>query len=104
MRMILTLATCASLMSGPILAGELFNQGKAVFQQLAQPSCSLCHTLNDAGSSGEIGPKLDDLKPTAEQFANAVSGGLGIMPAFEETLSADQIKAVAHYVSTASRQ
>jgi mono/diheme cytochrome c family protein len=103
MRMILTLATCASLMSGPILADELFNQGKAVFQQLAQPSCSLCHTLNDAGSSGEIGPKLDDLKPTAEQVANAVSGGLGIMPAFEETLSAEQIKAVAHYVSTASR-
>ncbi|ANG64264.1 sulfide dehydrogenase [Marinobacterium aestuarii] len=104
MRMIFTLAACAGLMSGPILADELFNQGKDVFQQLAQPSCSICHTLNDAGSSGEIGPKLDDLKPTAEQVANAVTGGVGIMPAFEETLSAEQIKAVAHYVSTASRQ
>ncbi|WP_255853611.1 SorU family sulfite dehydrogenase c-type cytochrome subunit [Marinobacterium rhizophilum] len=104
MRMILTLATCASLMSGPILADELFDQGKEVFQQQAQPSCTVCHTLNDAGSSGAIGPKLDDLKPTAEQVSNAVSGGVGIMPAFEELLSAEQIKAVAHYVATASRQ
>lgn len=104
MRMILTLAACASLLSGPILADELFDEGKKVFQQLAQPSCSICHTLNDAGSSGEIGPRLDDLKPTLEQVLNAVSGGVGIMPAFEDSLSAEQIKAVAHYVSTASRQ
>lgn len=104
MRMILTLAACASLLSGPTLADELFDEGKKVFQQLAQPSCSICHTLNDAGSSGEIGPKLDDLKPTLEQVLNAVSGGVGIMPAFEDSLSAEQIKAVAHYVSTASRQ
>ncbi len=104
MRMIFTLAACASLLSGPILADELFDEGKKVFQQVAQPSCSICHTLNDAGSSGEIGPKLDDLKPTLEQILNAVSGGVGIMPAFEDSLSAEQIKAVAHYVSTASRQ
>ncbi|WP_020680695.1 c-type cytochrome [Marinobacterium rhizophilum] len=102
--MIFTLAACASLLSGPILADELFDEGKKVFQQVAQPSCSICHTLNDAGSSGEIGPKLDDLKPTLEQILNAVSGGVGIMPAFEDSLSAEQIKAVAHYVSTASRQ
>jgi mono/diheme cytochrome c family protein len=102
--MMLTLATCASLISGPILADELFDAGKKVFQQQAQPSCALCHSLNDAGSSGEIGPRLDDLKPTQEQVINAVTGGVGIMPAFGDSLSAEQIKAVAHYVSTASRQ
>ncbi|PHQ25467.1 sulfide dehydrogenase [Marinobacter guineae] len=74
-------------------------KGKQVFTQEAQPSCTVCHTLADAGSAGAIGPNLDELKPTRERVINAVTGGVGIMPAFNESLSSEQITAVAHYVS-----
>lgn len=75
--------------------------GKAVFTEQAQPSCTVCHTLEDAGAAGEIGPNLDELKPDAERVATAVSGGIGIMPAFD-SLSEEQIEAVAYYVSKAT--
>ncbi|MBC7944354.1 MAG: cytochrome c [Burkholderiales bacterium] len=76
--------------------------GKTIFTKTAQPSCTLCHALKDAGSSAEIGPNLDELKPDAERVAKAVKDGLGIMPAFGESLSDEQIKAVAHYVARAT--
>jgi mono/diheme cytochrome c family protein len=74
-------------------------KGKKVFTQEAQPSCTVCHALADAGSAGAIGPDLDELKPSREAVVNAVTGGVGIMPAFEESLSAEQIQAVAAYVA-----
>lgn len=72
--------------------------GKQVFLEQAQPSCAVCHALEDAGSEGNIGPNLDELKPTREQVVNAVTGGVGIMPAFEESLSEEQIQALADYI------
>ncbi len=81
-------------------ADDLATRGKAVFTQEAQPSCTVCHTLADAGSEGAIGPNLDDLKPTEERVRMAVTQGVGVMPAFGESLSEEQIKAVARYVST----
>jgi len=75
------------------------DKGKKVFTQEAQPACSVCHTLADAGSSGAIGPNLDELKPSRETVVNAVTGGVGVMPAFDESLSAEQIQAVAAYVA-----
>ncbi|MCW9008842.1 MAG: cytochrome c [Marinobacter sp.] len=47
-----------------------------------------------------MGPDLDELKPTMEQVVNAVTSGVGVMPAFNESLSEEQINAVAHYVAT----
>ena len=73
--------------------------GRQVFSEQAQPSCSLCHSLREAGASGVIGPDLDQLKPSAERVAAAVRGGVGVMPAFEGALSEQQIEAVAHYVA-----
>jgi mono/diheme cytochrome c family protein len=75
------------------------DQGKQIFTQQAQPSCTICHTLADAGSTGTIGPDLDELKPSLEQVINAVTSGVGVMPAFDESLSAEQIQAVAEYVT-----
>ncbi len=83
-----------------LVAASDLEKGKQVFTQEAQPSCTICHTLADAGSAGAVGPNLDELKPTLEQVANAVTGGVGIMPAFNESLSEEQIRAVAHYVAT----
>ncbi|MCY1425326.1 Cytochrome c6 [compost metagenome] len=78
----------------------LLAQGRQVFLEQAQPSCSLCHALREAGASGAIGPDLDQLKPDAARVAAAVSNGVGVMPPFAETLSDEQIRAVAHYVSS----
>jgi mono/diheme cytochrome c family protein len=95
------MATTIALCSAIAGADELFDKGKAVFIDQAQPSCAICHALKDAGAVGAIGPDFDDLKPTTEQVYNAVNGGIGIMPDFSETLSKEQMKAVAYYVSTA---
>jgi len=78
--------------------------GRQVFSEQAQPSCSLCHSLREAGASGIIGPDLDQLKPSAERVAAAVQGGVGVMPSFAESLSAQQIEAVAHYVAQVAGQ
>lgn len=72
--------------------------GKEVFITISQPSCTICHTLSDAGSAGAIGPDLDELKPSRDQVVNAVTQGVGIMPAFEGSLSAEQIQALATYI------
>ncbi len=73
--------------------------GKKVFLELAEPQCALCHTLADAGSTGPVGPVLDDLKPTADRVRTAVTKGVGPMPA-NTILTREQIDAVALYILT----
>ncbi len=75
--------------------------GKSLFLK-AVPACAICHTLNDAGSEGAVGPVLDEIKPSAERVAKALSNGLGSMPSFRANLSDSQIEALARYVSKAS--
>jgi mono/diheme cytochrome c family protein len=71
--------------------------GKNVF---ASAGCATCHTLADAGASGQVGPNLDEAKPPAELVVNRVTHGKGAMPAFEGQLSDEQIADVAAYVSS----
>jgi mono/diheme cytochrome c family protein len=71
--------------------------GKQVF---ASAGCGGCHTLKDAGSSGNVGPNLDQLKPSLATVAHQVEVGGGPMPAFKGQLSPAQIQAVAAYVSS----
>jgi mono/diheme cytochrome c family protein len=73
--------------------------GRRVFTQLAQPPCQLCHALKAAGAEGTIGPSLDELKPDLDKALQAVRNGVGIMPSFRDKLTAEQIEAVARYVS-----
>jgi cytochrome c553 len=35
--------------------------GKQIFTASAQPPCSSCHTLSEAGATGQVGPNLDDV-------------------------------------------
>jgi mono/diheme cytochrome c family protein len=77
--------------------GSTVAVGKKVF---ASAGCGGCHTLKDAGSSGNVGPNLDQLKPAEAIVEKQVRNGRGAMPAFKSSLSAAQIKAVATYVST----
>lgn len=76
-------------------------QGKLLFTQKAVPACAVCHTLEDAGAEGAIGPVLDELKPDAARVAKAVKNGIGQMPAYT-SLSDAQIQAIARYVAQAS--
>ena len=89
----------AVLAAGPALAQE---EGREVFLEAAEPQCAVCHTLADAGSAGEIGPNLDAMELTPERVRAAVSGGLGVMPAYEGVLTEEQIDAVAAYVASVS--
>lgn len=93
----------SSMTANVSIADELFDQGKTIFLEQATPSCTVCHTLADAGSDGEIGPNFNELQPTEDQVVNVLNSGSGIMPSFEGVLTPEQMKAVAHYVSTASR-
>jgi mono/diheme cytochrome c family protein len=70
--------------------------GKVVFKA----NCGSCHTLADAGTSGNIGPSLDDLKPDMATVVHQVTNGGGGMPAFAGQLSPAKIQAVAKYVSS----
>lgn len=75
--------------------------GRKIFTQVAVPQCGVCHTLADAGTNGTIGAKLEELKPDAARVANAVRDGVGVMPSYADKLTAEQIEAVAYYVSRA---
>ena len=83
-------------------ADELFNKGKEVF--LGAGNCAACHTLSDAGSIGEIGPNLNQIRPQVQTILMAVRNGIGVMPAMEGILSDEEIEAVAHYVSITAEQ
>jgi mono/diheme cytochrome c family protein len=71
--------------------------GKAIF---TSAGCASCHTLADAGSSGTVGPNLDQAKPPEALVVDRVTNGRGAMPPFKGQLTPAQIQAVAKYVSS----
>jgi mono/diheme cytochrome c family protein len=75
-------------------------EGKTVFSS----NCKGCHTLQDAGATGSVGPNLDDVKPDKATVERQVENGGGPMPAFKGKLSDAQITAVSTYVSTVAGQ
>jgi mono/diheme cytochrome c family protein len=72
--------------------------GKAIF--LGASGCTGCHTLADAGSTGTVGPNLDDAKPSFELAYDRVTNGQGGMPSFGTSLTDQQRADVAAYVSS----
>ena len=80
----------------------LFDKGKDIFLNIAV--CSTCHILADAGSNGQIGPNLNEIRPDKIRVINAVTNGIGVMPAYEGQLSTEEIEAVSHYVSISANQ
>lgn len=96
---IILAATVSCGLASAAFAEEENDAGRALFSETSEPACALCHTLADVEATAEIGPNLDDFKPTLEQVRAAVTSGIGVMPAYEETLSEEEIEAVAKYVS-----
>jgi mono/diheme cytochrome c family protein len=71
--------------------------GRTIFTSTA--GCGSCHTLAAAGTSGTVGPNLDESKPSLELAVDRVTNGRGAMPAFKDQLTEEQIQAVAKYVA-----
>jgi cytochrome c6 len=88
--------TAPSNTTTPAAQGDA-TAGKQIF--LSQP-CGGCHTLKDAGTTGTVGPNLDQLKPPYDKVVTQVANGGAIMPPFKDKLSPQQIQDVAAYVSS----
>jgi len=69
--------------------------GKKVF---ASAGCSGCHTLQEAGATGTVGPNLDQAQPDYRLATARVTLGKGGMPSFKGNLSDQQIADVAAFV------
>lgn len=64
-------------------------------------NCATCHTLADAGSTGMVGPNLDELRPPKALVVNAIQNGRaqgnGQMPA--GLVAGDDAANIGDYVS-----
>lgn len=76
-------------------AGAGGDDPKLIFEA----NCGTCHILSDAGTEGEIGPNLDETKPSVEKSARQIANGGGGMPAFKGQLTDEQIQALAEYIA-----
>jgi mono/diheme cytochrome c family protein len=63
-----------------------------------QANCGSCHTLSAAGTSGQVGPNLNNVSLSASEIESIVRGGRGAMPSFDGRLSKAEIAAVAAFV------
>ncbi len=76
--------------------GGKSSEGKSIFAE----TCGGCHTLADAGTSGAVGPNLDEVKPDAERVKSMIASGGGAMP--PGLLDGADRDAVADYVAGAA--
>ena len=63
--------------------------------------CGSCHVLESAGSTGAVGPSLDDSAAGYDAALQQIANGGGGMPAFSGQLSEEEIRDVAAFVVTA---
>jgi mono/diheme cytochrome c family protein len=92
----LALALAVSACGGGDDTGGGATTGEGVW---TEAGCGNCHTLSAANATGAVGPNLDEARPAAEQVAQQVRSGGDGMPAFEDSLTAEQIDAVARFVA-----
>jgi mono/diheme cytochrome c family protein len=83
----------------PSPAGKLTGNptvGTAIFKT----NCGACHTLAAAGTTGTVGPNLDQAHPTYQIATSRIWFGGGAMPPFGKSgqLKPQQVADVAAYV------
>jgi mono/diheme cytochrome c family protein len=61
--------------------------------------CGSCHTLSAAGTSGDVGPNLDETTRDAAGVEDIMRSGSGSMPSFDGELGEPEISAVAAFVA-----
>ena len=76
-------------------------RGKELF---ASEGCGGCHTFEDAGTSGTVGPNLDEAGTSFEEAVTQIENGGGGMPAYGGELSEEDIRALAAYVVESARR
>ena len=86
----------------PVTAGDEATptqeqQAAADGKQLFSDTCGGCHTLKAAGTNGQVGPVLDEVKPNEDVVLTAIQQGPGTMP--ENLLEGEEAEAVAKYVA-----
>jgi mono/diheme cytochrome c family protein len=91
-------ATYVGAVAGTGAVAESPTDGKTIFAT----SCGSCHALSDAGTTGAVGPNLDESRPAKALVVDRVTNGQGAMPSFKDSLDEQQIEAVADYVSGAA--
>jgi uncharacterized cupredoxin-like copper-binding protein/cytochrome c551/c552 len=91
-----TSASAAGTTSTPLAA--LIGDPVAGAAVYSSAGCGSCHILKAAGSTGQVGPSLDDVAPDQQTVVQQVTAGGEIMPAFSPQLSSTQINNVAAYV------
>jgi mono/diheme cytochrome c family protein len=91
-------AVYVGAVAGTGVVAEKPTDGKSIFAA----NCASCHTLADAGTTGTVGPNLDESRPPKDLVVDRVTNGQGAMPSFKGALDPAQIEAVADYVSTAA--
>jgi mono/diheme cytochrome c family protein len=64
----------------------------------ASAGCGGCHTFTPAGSTGEVGPNLDETGVDFDEAVQIISNGRDGMPSFGDQLSETEIRNVAAYV------
>ena len=90
------------IFSSSAFADSKMELGLEIYNNKAR--CGVCHTLRAAGSQGNIGPNLDQLKSQTEAIISVVTYGIGVMPAFEDTLTTKEIEAIAYYVFNSTNE
>lgn len=107
MKSLSTVLLSAALLSYGSLSfanDDQLEQGKLLFSANAKPiACSVCHTLQDAGAVGTIGPDLDELKPDADRIRKTMMEGMGAMPSFADSLEEAEREAIIAYVLNATK-
>jgi cytochrome c6 len=102
-------AVVVMLLAGPAVVASDKNSGASASYgsstsvdggQLFKANCGSCHTLSAAGTSGTVGPNLDQISLPAAAIEAKIRSGGGVMPSFTGKLSDQQIKAIASYVSS----
>lgn len=67
-------------------------------KSLIAANCASCHTFAAAGIDGTVGPNLDQAKGDRAAIAQQIAEGGGGMPPFRDTLSEQQIRAIAEFI------
>jgi menaquinol-cytochrome c reductase cytochrome b/c subunit len=87
--------------SAPNIGGAASATGPGI-QFITSQSCGSCHTMKELGWGGNIGPNLDNAKPTYSLAITRLDNGAAPMPSFKGTLTDQEIKCAATIVSTIS--
>jgi mono/diheme cytochrome c family protein len=69
-------------------------------REVFQGACGNCHTLKAAGTHGDIGPNLDELKPSIATVKNQIASGGKGMPS--GLVSGPKAEQVAAYVANSA--